>query len=96
MRSMTHITVNIESTLYTGLRPSSLLGLLKGVANVGIKFGDRVDKRSVEKTLRAVGAVLGDCVSGEENQLQKLLIEIADDGNGLGEASVFFFYRLVI
>ena len=54
-------TLTITSTLYTGLRPSSIMALLmeRNVERLEMRFGPGVDKRTWDKALRASGAFLG-------------------------------------
>lgn len=56
-RPLRNVTLNINSTLYTGLRPSSLLTPLRGITTLSLKFSIVVDKRTILKVLSA-GAVL--------------------------------------
>jgi len=57
---LTDITIHIRTNLDTGLRPAALMSALRSVQNLGMRFGVEVDRRSVEKVLRAAGAALGD------------------------------------
>ena len=70
-RPLRDVTINIDMTLYTGLRPTALVQGLHGLKRFGLRFGERVDRRSVEKMLMAVGAALG---SG----LEELHVEFVD------------------
>ncbi|KAG6902140.1 hypothetical protein C0995_003897 [Termitomyces sp. Mi166 len=56
-RPLQHVTVNINNTLYTGLRPSSLLTPLRGITSLVLQFSNAVDRRTIVKVLGA-GAVL--------------------------------------
>jgi hypothetical protein len=93
-RSLAHVVVTINSTLYVGLRPSALMSSLKGVGSVGLRFGECVDRRSVEKTLVATGAALGKTTSasGEGSRLRTLDIEIPDLGDVMEEVSSCAFH----
>ena len=56
------MSLTINTTLYTGLRPAALMAALQaqGVRRLGLRFVcESVDRRTVEKVLGAVGAVLG-------------------------------------
>ena len=70
-RPLEDVTINIDMTLYTGLRPTALVQGLHGLKRFGLRFGERVDRRTVEKMLIAVGAALG---SG----LEELHVEFVD------------------
>ncbi|KAH7922246.1 hypothetical protein BV22DRAFT_1131600 [Leucogyrophana mollusca] len=69
------VTLNVHSTLYTGLRPAAVARALKGVAEMKIVFGQEVDKRTAEKFLGAVGGALTEEVSEGAQQLTALEIE---------------------
>ncbi|KAI5829917.1 hypothetical protein K523DRAFT_363171 [Schizophyllum commune Tattone D] len=58
-RRLRRATINVDATLYTGLRPAALVAPLKGVQHLGLRFGRHVDRRSMEKVLSAAGATLG-------------------------------------
>ncbi|KAF8631668.1 hypothetical protein AX17_005069 [Amanita inopinata Kibby_2008] len=60
-RPLREVTINVDTTLYTGLRPSALACELQGLhlKRLGLRFGERVDRRTVERLLLAVGAALG-------------------------------------
>ncbi|KAK2462402.1 hypothetical protein APHAL10511_005708 [Amanita phalloides] len=68
-RPLVDVTINIDMTLYTGLRPTALVQGLHGPKRFGLRFGERVDKRTVEKILMSVGTGLG-------NVLEELQIEL--------------------
>jgi len=53
-----HLTLDVHETLYTGLRPSSVVRSLNGVRDMHIVFGPEVDKRTVEKFLGVAGSML--------------------------------------
>ncbi|KAF9444398.1 hypothetical protein P691DRAFT_763431 [Macrolepiota fuliginosa MF-IS2] len=64
-RPLKTITLNISSTLYTGLRPTMIVNRLVGVTrSLGLRFGETVDRRTVEKVLGAAGSALGGSRSG--------------------------------
>ena len=71
LRPLRNVTINIDMTLYTGLRPTALVQGLHGLKQFGLRFGERVDRRSVEKVLIAVGAALG-------NGLEELHVDFVD------------------
>ncbi|KAF8836579.1 hypothetical protein BDN67DRAFT_973963 [Paxillus ammoniavirescens] len=79
-RRMRHLTLDVHETLYTGLRPSTVLRALQGVREMHIIFGHEVDKRTVEKFLGAAGGMLAK-EDGTE-ALESLEIEVmwVDDG----------------
>ena len=59
-RPLYSISLNINTTIYSGLRPASIMTQLVGVAWVlNLRFGEAVDKRSIEKVLAAAGSSLG-------------------------------------
>lgn len=59
-RPLRKVTLNISTTLYTGLRPNTVMASLRGsVEHLGVRFCENVDKRTVEKVLGAIGAILG-------------------------------------
>lgn len=61
-RPLRSVSLTINTTLYTGLRPAALMAALQsqGVRRLGLRFVcESVDRRTVEKVLGAVGAVLG-------------------------------------
>ncbi|KAF9523332.1 hypothetical protein CPB83DRAFT_775661 [Crepidotus variabilis] len=64
-RPLELVTLNINSTLYTGLRPAALMSSLKGISQLGLVFSTNVDKRSFEKVLGAAGAALGSATEVE-------------------------------
>ncbi|KAF9039215.1 hypothetical protein BJ165DRAFT_374042 [Panaeolus papilionaceus] len=78
-RPLTNVTLNINTTLYGGLRPGALMGALQGVKQLSLRFGDSVDKRTFEKIMGAAGASLG---SAPETGIMK------------GDADLFVFPRL--
>jgi hypothetical protein len=55
-RPLEDVTVNIDRTLYNGLRPKALLQDLEGLKRFGLKCGKNVDRRTVEKVLIAAGS----------------------------------------
>ncbi|KDR72863.1 hypothetical protein GALMADRAFT_252173 [Galerina marginata CBS 339.88] len=58
-RPLKSVTLNINTTLYNGLRPASLMSALRGVTHLALRFSENVDRRSFEKVLGAAGAALG-------------------------------------
>ncbi|PPQ77799.1 hypothetical protein CVT25_015293 [Psilocybe cyanescens] len=58
-RTLTSVTLNVNTTLYSGLRPAALMCALKGITHLALRFSDNVDKRSLEKVVGAAGASLG-------------------------------------
>jgi hypothetical protein len=62
---------------------------LKGVRNIGLRFYQDVDKRSVEKTVGAAGAVLDETAGCEESPLETLEIEISVTLEQMDEVSSY-------
>ncbi|KAF6756604.1 hypothetical protein DFP72DRAFT_1066498 [Ephemerocybe angulata] len=92
-RPLHTVRLNINTTLYTGLRPNAVMGGMKGsVKRLGIRFGESVDRRSVEKCLGAVGAILGSKGELGEDGGKGLEGEEGGDGEwrGLEEFQVSF------
>ncbi|KAF6743165.1 hypothetical protein DFP72DRAFT_1178524 [Ephemerocybe angulata] len=92
-RPLHTVRLNINTTLYTGLRPNAIMGGMKGsVRRLGIRFGESVDRRSVEKCLGAVGAILGSKGELGEDGGKGLEGEEGGDGEwrGLEEFEVSF------
>jgi len=58
-RPLRSVFLNINSTLYNGLRPASLMSTLSGISHLGLRFTSGVDRRSFEKVIGAAGASLG-------------------------------------
>ncbi|KAF7761078.1 hypothetical protein Agabi119p4_10487 [Agaricus bisporus var. burnettii] len=59
-RPLRFVRINITSTLYSGLRPATIMSKLIGVTRcLGLYFGENVDRRSVEKVLGSAGSSLG-------------------------------------
>ncbi|KAG6868856.1 hypothetical protein C0993_008985 [Termitomyces sp. T159_Od127] len=93
-RPLRHITLNINDTLYTGLRPSSLLTPLRGITTLSLKFSNVVDRRTIAKILSA-GAVLALSSSpaseglesvtnhGPQGLLQELELVLRDSATGM-------------
>ncbi|KAG5645318.1 hypothetical protein DXG03_006507 [Asterophora parasitica] len=52
-RPLQHVTLIINNTLYTGLRPAALLNTLYGITTLVLKFGPNVDKRTIGKVISA-------------------------------------------
>jgi len=59
-RPLQCVTIYIRTNLDTGLRPLALMASLQGIPRLNMRFGENVDKRSVEKVMRAAAKVLGD------------------------------------
>ncbi|KAF9466759.1 hypothetical protein BDZ94DRAFT_1250712 [Collybia nuda] len=76
-RPLRNVILNINTTLYTGLRPGALMHSLQGIVRLELRFGSAVDRRTIEKVLRAAGAALtGEGVDG--HVLQDLQIELTE------------------
>ncbi|KAJ2925828.1 hypothetical protein H1R20_g11264, partial [Candolleomyces eurysporus] len=76
-RRWQNVYLNISTTLNTGLRPNTVMASLRSsVTKLGVRFGKNVDKRTVEKVLGAIAAILGSGTP-EENSNNK------NTGNGL-------------
>jgi len=58
-RPLKSVSLNINNTLYNGLRPAALMGSFLGISHLALRFGEDVDRRSYEKVLGAAGAALG-------------------------------------
>lgn len=58
-RPLKHVFLNVNTTLYSGLRPGKLMSSMQGITKLTIRFGEQVDRRTVEKLLGAVGTALG-------------------------------------
>ena len=58
-RPLKSVSLNINNTLYNGLRPAALMASFHGIHHLALRFGESVDRRSYEKVLGAVGAALG-------------------------------------
>ncbi|KAG6841175.1 hypothetical protein C0991_001100 [Blastosporella zonata] len=56
-RPLQRVTLSLNNTLYTGLRPAALLSPLHGITALVLKFSPAVDRRTIGKVLSA-GAVL--------------------------------------
>ncbi|KAG6829207.1 hypothetical protein H0H92_005336 [Tricholoma furcatifolium] len=52
-RPLQHVTLVINNTLYTGLRPTALLSIMHGITSLTLKFGAAVDRRTIGKVLSA-------------------------------------------
>ena len=72
-RPLQSVFLNINSTLYDGLRPASLMSAVSGISHLSLRFSSTVDKRSFEKVLGAAGAALGS--SAEDNGDPFVVIE---------------------
>ncbi|KAF9483675.1 hypothetical protein BDN70DRAFT_873521 [Pholiota conissans] len=59
-RPLTSVSLNINTTLYNGLRPAALMNALRGhITHLALRFSETVDRRTFEKMLGAAGASLG-------------------------------------
>lgn len=67
-----HLRLDVHETLYTGLRPSTVLRSLGGVRDMHIIFGPEVDKRTVEKFLGVTGSML----TGEDKAAAMKSLEV--------------------
>ncbi|PFH49538.1 hypothetical protein AMATHDRAFT_63000 [Amanita thiersii Skay4041] len=74
-RPLKDVTINVDATLYAGLRPTALVNGLQGVQRLRLRFGERVDRRTVEKVLATAGAVLGN-VRPLNGGLEELHVEL--------------------
>jgi hypothetical protein len=93
--SLSHVTVHMNSTLYSGFRPSTLMDVLHGVPEIGLRFGEGVDKRTLEKTVSAAGSVLAEGPSGK-CVLRELDIEVGWVGGGTDEVRFYLYYSLAM
>ncbi|KAF8803975.1 hypothetical protein BYT27DRAFT_6704063 [Phlegmacium glaucopus] len=66
LRPLTTVSLNITTTLYTGLRPATLMSSLRGISHLCLRFGRVVDRRTFEKVVGAAGGVLGGGEGGTE------------------------------
>ncbi|KAG6919708.1 hypothetical protein DXG01_002654 [Tephrocybe rancida] len=57
-RPLQRVTLTINSTLYTGLRPAALLSPLHGIHTLTLKFSSAVDRRTIGKILSAGAALI--------------------------------------
>ncbi|KAL0948056.1 hypothetical protein HGRIS_010679 [Hohenbuehelia grisea] len=79
------VTVRVDSTIYTGLRPSALMQALasRGMRRLTLRFCDATDRRTLDKVVSAVGSVLGQTtgrVRGADAALEVLEIEVVKTG----------------
>lgn len=70
-----HLTLDVHGTLYTGLRPSSVIRSLNGVREMHITFAPEVDKRTVEKFLGVTGSMLTG--EGKAEAMKSLEVEVS-------------------
>lgn len=79
-----HTTLRIHSTLYTGLRPLSLMQSLasRGTSVLTLCFSSDMDKRTVEKVLGAAGSMLGQIQTKRKRlaALEILEVEVSNAG----------------
>lgn len=73
-RPLRSVFLNINSTLYNGLRPASLMSTLSGISHLGLRFTSGVDRRSFEKVIGAAGASLGSSTE-EDNDDPFVVVE---------------------
>ena len=66
-RPLRSVFLNINSTLYNGLRPASLMSTVSGISHLGLRFTSSVDRRSFEKVIGAAGASLGSSAEEDNN-----------------------------
>ena len=66
-RPLQSVWLNINTTLYSGLRPASLMSSLCGISHLGLTFSPNVDRRSFEKIIGAAGASLGSVRRGDDD-----------------------------
>ncbi|KAH7910419.1 hypothetical protein BJ138DRAFT_1087708 [Hygrophoropsis aurantiaca] len=85
------ITLDIHSTLYTGLRPAAVARALKGVSEMKVVFGKEVDKRTAEKFLGAVGVALADNPS--ENTAPLTVLEV--EAEWTDEEAADILYKII-
>ncbi|RXW22300.1 hypothetical protein EST38_g3545 [Candolleomyces aberdarensis] len=101
-RRLQNVYLNISTTLYTGLRPNTVMASLRGsVTKLGVRFGENVDKRTVEKVLGAVAAILGsgapEDYSNNKNDGSGLDLEKEGGGwRGLEELEVSFRTKVAL
>lgn len=78
-----HLRLDVHETLYTGLRPSSVIRSLSGVHDMHIIFAPEVDKRTVEKFLGVTGTML----TGQNNPkaMKSLEVEVLWTDNDAAE-----------
>ena len=67
-----YLTLDVHATLYTGLRPSTVIRSLGGVRDMHIIFAPEVDKRTVEKFLGVTGSML----TGEDKAAAMKSLEV--------------------
>ena len=72
-RPLKFVCLNINTTLYNGLRPAALMSSLRGITHLGLVFSANVDRRSFEKVIGAAGASLGS--SGDENSDDPFIVQ---------------------
>jgi len=95
VRPVRHIVLNIDSTLYTGLRPAAIMSSLRDLNSLTFHFGKQVDKRTAEKMLLAAGSSLSGLVSENndkpQEQLSELGLRVHFAGPGTDEVSWHIF-----
>ncbi|KAH0835799.1 hypothetical protein J3R83DRAFT_9654 [Lanmaoa asiatica] len=78
-----HLTLDVHETLFTGLRPSSVIRSLNGVREMHVIFAPEVDKRTVEKFLGVTGSMLTGEDKGEA--MKSLEVEVSWTDNDAAE-----------
>ena len=71
-RPLQSVFLNINSTLYNGLRPASLMSAVAGISHLGLRFSPNVDRRSFEKVIGVAAASLGS--SAEEDSADPFVV----------------------
>lgn len=93
-RPLKNVIVNVNGTLYTGVRPATLISILqpislaalavgkeplgephgenRGMRSLGFKFGEAVDRRTVEKVLSSAGGAFGGIKGSDEDDTQSM------------------------
>ena len=85
-RPLHDITLNVNKTLYTGLRPASMMNDLQSLklTRLVLRFGPAVDRRTVGKVLTAGAVLFNGNREGcdEDPRLTELEVELADSTEG--------------
>jgi hypothetical protein len=81
MRHLQNVYLNISTTLYMGLRPNTVMASLRGsVMKLGVRFGENMDKRMVEKMLGVVAAILGSGLATSSEVMGTGMVGVAVKG----------------
>ncbi|RXW14006.1 hypothetical protein EST38_g11848 [Candolleomyces aberdarensis] len=101
LRCLQNMYLNISTTLYTGLRPNTVMASLHSlVKKLRVRFGENVDKRTVEKVLGAIAVILGSGTpkdnSNDKNTGSRLDLEKGGGWRGLKEFEVLFRTKVVL